>query len=159
MKVSGWLVAAVLILSTGTVFGQFKPGVKEEPRVSDGLIQESSTPSFFGWFDPARFHMQHSLSFSYQSFGGQGLSLGTYTNSMMYEFANNLNAGADVSMSYSPFNSFPRQGKQDLSNIYLSRAQLNYKPWENFLIHLQYRNIPYGYASPWYNPWYRQDGF
>jgi hypothetical protein len=157
------LAAAVLL---GVSFGgaQFKSQVEQESRIS-GNIANQSAPSFlFGWFDPEKFHMRHTFDLSYQSFGGQGLSLGTYTNSMTYEFAQNLDARADVSLSYSPFNSFSTFGgtkKNDLSSLYLSRAQLNYRPWENVMVQIQYRQIPYGsyYYSPFSNPWYRETGF
>jgi len=142
---------------------QFKSQVEQEARVSTGLIQESPGSFLFGWFNPDKFHMRHSLSFSYHSIGGEGISLGTYTNSMMYEFADNLNAQADVSMSYSPFasSSFMTQGmKNNLSSVYLSRAQVNYAPWENFSIHLQYHRSPYGYYySPFASPWFGGDGY
>jgi hypothetical protein len=107
--------------------------------------------------------MRHSFSFSYQTFGTYGVSLGTYTNSMTYDVLDNLQARADVSFSYSPYNNLTTFGgqKADLSAIYLSRAEVNYKPWENTLIRLQFRQLPYGYYSysPFYNPWYMEDGF
>jgi hypothetical protein len=138
---------------------QFKEPAGGDPRISESMIQ-SSPSLLLGWFDPSRFQMHHAVSFSYLTAGGQGMTLGTYTNSMLYQFSDNLNAQADVSLSYMPTNSFARFGKQDLSNIYLSRAQINYRPWENMSIQVQYRAMPYTpLSSPWYNPWYREDGF
>lgn len=151
--------ALAVLLFSGTAFGQFKSQVEDQARVNDAMIHESSS-FLFGWFNPDRFHMNHSLSFSYQSVNGQGLSLGTYTNSMRYDIADNFNASADVSMSYSPYNSISTFGKSDFSSIYLSRAELNYKPWENTMISVQYRNSPYGFYDPFhYNPWYREFGY
>ncbi|MBM2841771.1 MAG: hypothetical protein HW412_2299, partial [Bacteroidetes bacterium] len=51
--------------------------------------------------------------------------------------------------------------KNDLSSIYLSRAQVDYRPWDNVLVQLQYRSLPFGsyYYSPFYSPWYRENGF
>jgi hypothetical protein len=153
------VLALAVVLVAGSAFGQFKSQVEEQARVNDAMIHESSS-FLFGWFNPDRFHMNHSLSFSYQSFNGQGISLGTYTNSMRYDIADNFNAQADVSLSYSPYNSIPAFGKNDFSNIYLSRAELNYRPWENTMISVQYRNSPYGFYDPYYfNPWYRGLGY
>jgi hypothetical protein len=153
--------SCLLLLWCSTSQAQFKSQHENEPRVTDGMIR-SSTPSFlFDWFNPEKFHMRHSLEFSYMSFGGQGFSLSTYTNSMTYQFADNLNARADVSLSYSPFSSssFLNKGS-DLSSIYLSRAQVDYRPWENVMIQFQYRQMPYrGYYSPFYNPWYTGNEF
>lgn len=153
------LVAGVM-LCVGVAGAQFKSQAGADSRISESLLQSSPSSFLFGWFDPSRFQMHHSLSFSYQTFGEGGMSLGTYTNSMLYQFADNLDARADVSLSYMPTNSYARFGKQDMSSIYLSRAQLNYRPWENVSVQVQYRSIPFTpLSSPWYNPWYREDGF
>jgi hypothetical protein len=159
MKMWVCVVGMHLLVSAAAV-AQFKASGRDDSRISESLIQSGSPSFFFGWFDPSRFQMHHSVSFSYLTAGGQGMSLGTYTNSMQYQFADNLNARADVSLSYMPTNSFSRFGKQDLSNIYLSRAQIDYRPWENMSIQVQYRAAPYTpLSSPWYHPWYRDDGF
>ncbi len=156
------VAVAVALLGASASVAQFKSQVDQGPLVSDGVSSQSGS-SLFGWFNPENFHMRHSFDLSYQTFGGQGMSLGTYTNSMTYDFSEKLNARADVSMSYSPYNTFSTLGgkKNDLSSIYLSRAEVNYKPWENVMVKLQYRQIPYGnyYYSPFYSPWSREDGF
>ncbi|MDH4070604.1 MAG: hypothetical protein OEV30_09275 [Ignavibacteria bacterium] len=152
------LFAAAVILLAGRSDAQFKTQVEEPARVNEAIVHDNSS-LMFGWFDPNSFHMKHSVSFSYQSMNGQGLSLGTYTNSMRYDFAQNFNARADVSMSYSPYNSIATFGKSDFSNVYLSRAELNYRPWENTIVTVQYRNIPYGFYDPFYsNSWNRSFG-
>jgi hypothetical protein len=153
------VVGLAVVLSVSCAEAQFKSQVGRESRPYDGPGGNSSTSFLFGWFNPDKFHMRHSFSMSYMTSAGQGLSLGTYTNSMMYEFADNLNAQADVSLSYSPFNSFSKFGNQknDLSGIYLSRAEVNYKPWENVTFQLQYQKMPYYwgyYGSPFYSPFY-----
>jgi len=98
------------------------------------------------------------------SFGGAGMTMGTYTNSMMYQFANNLNARADVSMSFTPtnsFSSFGGKGANNFSGLYLRDAQLNYQPWDNFQVRLQYSQLPYGsyYYSPFFFPMTGGNGF
>ncbi len=153
-------LVALLLLAGGAASAQFKVPAGGEAKISDSMIGSPSSSLLFGWFDPARFEMHHALSFSYLTAGGQGMSLGTYTNSMMYRFAENLNARADVSLSYSPTSSSARFGGKDLSNLYLSRAQINYRPWENMSIQVQYRAVPFTpLSSPWASPWYRDDGF
>lgn len=155
-------VACLLWVSAST-HAQFKSQVEQENRVSEGLMNQSAPQFFLGWFNPDKFHMRHSFDLSFTTFGNNSLSLGTYTNSMSYEFADNLMARTDISMSYSPYNNLPALNgrKNDLSSLYLSRAQLDYRPWENVLVQLQYRSLPYGsyYYSPFYNPWYRENGF
>jgi hypothetical protein len=163
------LVAALILVTAAGTRAQFKSQVEEESRISGGILQQSAPSLLFGWFNPEKFTMRHSVSFSFQTMGNQSMSLGTYTNSMMYEFAENLNARADVSMSYSPYNSFSgafgKGQKNSLSSIYLSRAELNYRPWENVAVQVQFRQIPYGMYSPFGmyssfgSPWYGGDGF
>ena len=154
-------VISLFLLAVPTVQAQFKTQLEREASAADGFVQPSVPSFLFGWFDPEKFHMRHSFDFSYMTFGGQGLSLGTYTNSMTYQFSDKLNAQADVSLSYSPFSSgLSPLKKNDLSSVYLSRAQVDYKPWDNVLVRLQYRQMPYGsynYYSPFYSPWYRDD--
>lgn len=157
------VAVAVALLSTSASLAQFRTQVDQGPIVSDGVSSQSTGSFLFSWFNPENFHMRHSFDLSYQTLGGQGMSLGTYTNSMTYDFSNKLNARADISMSYSPYNTFSTFGgkKNDLSKIYLSNAEVNYKPWQNVLVKFQYRQMPYGgyYYSPFYSPWYREDGF
>lgn len=157
------VAAACLVLVAVSVQAQFKSQVEQEGRVSEGLMNQSAPQLLLGWFNPEKFHMRHSFDLSYMTLGSRSLSLGTYTNSMTYEFAENLVARSDLSLSYSPYNNLPTLNgkKNDLSSIYLSRAQLDYKPWDNVLVQLQYRSLPFGsyYYSPFYNPWYRENGF
>ncbi len=159
MKFLGVVVACVL--GVGIAGAQFRGGAADEPKISDGLVQQGSNEFLFGWFNPDNFRMRHSVSMSYQTAGQYGLSLATYTNSMSYQFSDRLNARADVSMSYSPFNSLPGSMGNDLSKIYLSRAELNYKPWDDVLIHVGYRQMPFGsyYGSPFYEPFMMGFGY
>ena len=156
-------VAVCLVFMSALAHAQLKSQAEQESNVSAGLMSQSAPELFLGWFNPDKFHMHHSFDLSFTTFGHNSVSLGTYTNSMSYEFADNVLARADLSMSYSPYNNLPTLNgkKNDLSSVYLSRAQLDYKPWDNVLVQLQYRTLPYGsyYYSPFYNPWYRENGF
>jgi hypothetical protein len=160
------LLGVVMLVAFGTASAQFKTQAQEESKVSQSLYNAPGSSWLFGWFDPSKFSMHHSLEMSYMTLGGgQGLSLSTYTNSMTYQFSDKLEARADVSLSYSPFNSFSSAlgGKRnDLSGIYLSRAEVNYRPWENTSLQLSFHQYPYGaysLLSPFYDPWYRGGGF
>jgi hypothetical protein len=160
-------LGVLVVLLAGCVAcapAQLKTQAVQEARVPDALAQGSAPMFLFGWFDPTKFSMRQSVDFSYATMGGQGVSLGTYTNSMMYEFSEKLNMQADLSLSYSPYNSFSTFNgrKNDLSGLTLSRAQVNYRPWENVIFQVQYRQIPYMnslYYSPFANPWFREGGF
>ena len=165
MRKDGVILLVVLFLAgLGRADAQFKSQREVEDRVSDGMSSASTPSMILGFFDPEKFHMHHSFSLSYQTMGGEGMSLGTYTNSMTYDFTDKLNARADVSFMYSPYNTLSglgTKGKTDLSQIFLSRAEVNYKPWDNVFLQVQFRQIPYGgsYFSPYYDPWYTVGGY
>jgi hypothetical protein len=65
---------------------------------------------------------------------------------------NNLNVQLDVSVMYSPYSTMGEQFQKDISGIYISNAAINYHPWDNFSVHLQYRRMPFGYG--YYHPFY-----
>ena len=140
----------ILILVLGFyagVFAQFKdPGFPQE-TVKDGIIDHSyNSNNLFGFLSSENFHMNHEFSMSYSAFGSDGIALGVYTNKMLYNFSNNLNVQADVSFVNSPYSTLGQNFQNSLNGIYLSKAAVNYKPWDNFYISLQYRQLPYSYS-------------
>jgi hypothetical protein len=152
----------LLIISflTVTVFAQYKDSGFPTSNVKDGIINNSGM-SLFG-LNLNNFRMNHSYNLSYSSFGNNGLALGVYTNSMFYDFSDKLNVQADVSVVHSPYSSFGQDFQNNLNGVYLSRAAVNYRPWKDFQINIQYRNIPnpyfQGYDNRFYNS-YDRDPF
>ncbi len=141
------------------IFPQFRDQHLNKPSIHEGIVSQQSE-LLLGFFNPNNFTMRHSYSMSYSTFGGHGLALGLYTNSMMYQITENLNIQADVSLMHSPYSTFGKGFQDNFNGIYLSRAQLNFKPSDDFLITVQYRNIPamyysqFGYgmnANPWFH--------
>jgi hypothetical protein len=148
MKLTVFIVIFILALP---VHGQFKNNGTQQPSVKDGII--SGDQNFlFGFLNSENFLMRHSFNASYSSFAGQGISLTSYTNSMFYRISDDFNMQLDISAVYSPYNTLGEQFQKNLSGIYISNAALNYRPWKDFSVHLQYRNMPYGYG--YYNPFY-----
>ena len=84
------------------------------------------------------------------------MSLASYTNSMFYKISDPLNVRFDVTLQGSPFGQTGSLNRSDLSGVYLSRAELNYQPWQNVALQIQYRQLPlslynrynYPYLSP-----------
>jgi hypothetical protein len=141
----------ILIFTSLSAFGQFKDDGLNQPKVKEGIVDQSSEFAF-GFLNSENFLMRHSFSLSYSSFGGQGMSLGSYTNSMFYRLMDNLNIQLDVSLVHSPYSTFGEAFQKNISGLYISNAAINYRPWKDVSIHLQYRNTPYsfGYYSPFY---------
>jgi len=147
------LAILILVLFSVSGYAQFKgPGFPTE-SIKDGIVNNQSSP-LFGFLNSENFQMKHSFSMSYSAFGNEGLALGVYTNSMLYRFADNLDVQADVSFVNSPYSTFSKEFQNSLSGIYLSRAAINYKPWNDVFITVQYRNLPNNYYYP-YGGYYR----
>jgi hypothetical protein len=145
------ILLILTFLTVTTAFGQFKDNGFPASTVKDGIVNNSGM-SLFG-LNLNNFRMNHSYNLSYSSFGSNGLALGVYTNSMFYDINDNLNLQADVSVVHSPYNTFGKDFQNNLNGIYLSRAAVNYRPWKDFQINIQYRNMPYspGYYDGYYN--------
>jgi hypothetical protein len=142
------IIITVLFLISVS-FGQFKDNNIFQPDVKESITSPTSN-LIFGFIDPNNFYMNHSVSISYGSFGNNSLALDTYTNSMMYKFSDKLNIQVDASIVQSPYSSLGKNFQNQINGLYLSRAQIEYKPWDNFYISLQYRSLPGGY-NPFYN--------
>lgn len=139
------ILLVILLVTATTSFAQFRENNIFKPSVKDGLIKDDS--SFLtGLFNSNNFSMNHSYSLSYSSFGNNGLALGVYTNSLLFKLSGNMNFQVDASLVHSPYNSFGKDFQNNLNGFYISRAQFNYKPFEDFSISIQYRNLP-GYNS------------
>ena len=144
MKTIVALFIGVLMVA-GSVSAQFK-SQEGQPSASQSLVHPiSSISSFLGFLNPDNFMMRHSFGLSYMTSGGQGLSLASYTNSMFYNIADQLNVRFDVTLQGSPFGQYGAAQQSDLSKLYLSNAELNYRPWQNFFVKVQYNQMPFGY--------------
>ncbi len=149
----------VMMIAVGMAHAQLKSDETTTPSASQSMFRPAqSISSFLGLLNPDNFMMRHSLSFSYLSAGGAGMSLASYTNSMMYRIADPLNVRLDLTLQGSPFgqNGFYAPGQ--LNKLFISRAEVNYHPWDNTSIRFQYSQLPLGYyglyapygSSPYY---------
>ena len=136
------MVLSLLVPQKG--MSQFKRSTDDEPKVSDSFIRPETDSDLLGFFNPDNFTMRQSVSMSYATIGGQGLTLGTYTNSMMYKFSNKVDARVDVSLQNSPYSSFDQRLQSSLSGVFLNRAEINYRPSDNMLLRVSYQKVPFG---------------
>jgi len=131
-----------VVLVYGSISAQFKTKEIDEPPVSQSFIRSDDSGLLFGWFNPSNLKMTQSYSLSYQTFGQNGFALGVYTNSLSYQISNPLSLQMDVSVMHSPYSSMGSDFSKSLSGIYLTRAELNYRPSENTLFQVQFRQLP-----------------
>jgi len=145
------ILLIILLFTTTAAIAQFRDSGFETNSVRDGIVTENSN-ALFGFLNSEDFIMRHSFSLNYMTFAGQGVSMTSYTNSMFYRLMSNLNVQLDVSVMYSPYSTLGDQFQKDISGVYISNAAINYHPWNNFSVHLQYRTMPFGYG--YYHPFY-----
>lgn len=160
MKMNAALI--IIILTFSVTVAQLKNQLPQNVNVGDAMIAPRSSNLLFGFFNPENFKMFHSYSFSYTTFGKSSLALDVYTNSMFYKIADPLTMEVDISLTHSPYNNFGKQFQNQLNGIYVSRAALNWRPSENTLINLEFRNYPTSLylMNPYYRyfpGWYRYD--
>ena len=142
MKTVALFIIGILIGSV-TGFAQFRSQADGQPSVSQSLVKpNASISNFFGILNPENFQMRHSFAFNYFSGGGYGGSIASYTNSLFYKIADPLNVRFDVTLQGSPFGGGDFR-QSDLSRVFLSRAELNYRPSENTFITLQFNQVPF----------------
>ena len=115
---------------------------------------ESSAFRLNKLFSPEHFQMRHSYTLGYNSFGGMGLSMGEYTNTMLWRFSSKLAARTDIAFAHTPFGTGNASalfgGKDQYGKVYLKNAEVAYRPTDTMSLHLSFRQSPYGpYMSPY----------
>jgi len=88
----------------------------------------------------------------HMSAGGTGLSVASYTNSMFYKIADPLEVRMDITLQGSPFGPTAGADRNNLSKLYVSRLQMNYQPWKDVFLQLQYRESPYFFNRDFTDP-------
>ena len=66
-------VLVCLVAAVGVARAQFKSQAEQESRVSDGIMHQTAPQLLLGWFNPDKFHMQHSFDLSFATMGDQSL--------------------------------------------------------------------------------------
>ena len=155
-----------LLLFAGSVFAQFKDKGTSAVDLRSGMIKNYNSSFVLGFINMKNLEMHNSFSMSYSSFGGQGLALGVFTNSLFYKFNDNLNFLLQTSIVNSPYSTMGMNFSKNLNGIYIRRAQLNYRPTKNTFISIEFSNDPTrcvnpyyggGYYNPFYNNFFEND--
>jgi len=142
----------VLIVVSFTAAGQFRSQPEARSSATESMIRQDDGGLLFGWFDPGRLTIRNNYSLSYTTSGGKNFSLSTLTSSLAYQISNPLSVMFDVSLVHSPFNNLGGNFTKSISGVYLSRAELNYRPSYDLMLRIQYRQLP---AMYWLNSYDR----
>lgn len=153
------LIIGMMLIASVSLAQLKSQQAEQQQSVSQSLVHPAtSINSFLGLLNPENFSMRHNFALTYLSAGGTGMSVASYTNSMFYKIADPLNVRFDVTLMGSPFGQYSSATQNDLTKLFVSRAELNYKPLENLFIKVQYSQMPYGisgYGQPYsmFNRW------
>ncbi len=151
------IILFILSVISSVSVAQFKDGDKNSTTIRETITNYSPSGFFTSFFNPNKLAMKHSIDMSYSAFGGNGVAVSTYTNSMFFKFNDNLNIEVDASLVTSPYSSFGNEHQKSINGIYLTRAQLNYKMSENSNLMIQYYSMPQGtYHNSYYSPFYQK---
>lgn len=156
MAMKSIILSAFILCSVSTGYAQFRPGAgpaTDKPASTLEAMSGHGDDFFSRIFDPSRFSMHQSYTFSYMTGGGGSLGLGVYTNSLGFKASDDLSISADVSAVYSPFSSYGSAFQKSLNGIYLSNAKLDWKLGENSFLRVEYVGAPYSSES-YYDPFY-----
>jgi hypothetical protein len=114
-----------------------------------------NVPSGMGWglLDPSRFRMRQSYSVSYISGSSGSGSLGLYTNNIEYQLFKPLTLHVGLGYLHQPFGSRGANsaGLSVDDGFFIPSAGLEYRPSDNFLLMVDFRQYPSG-TSP-YSRW------
>jgi hypothetical protein len=151
--VIGTMLVLLFLLTPAGAISQFKSQAGQSSASESMIRPLSSINSFLGLLNPDNFSMHHNFSYSYLSGGGTGLSVASYTNTMFYKFSDPLNVRFDLTMQGTPFGAASAY-QNSINGIFLSRAELNYRPWQDVFIRLEYNHLPAGFSHSLFDPWY-----
>jgi len=132
----------VFVVFCVVAVGQFRSQPEARSSAGESLLRPDDGGLLFGWFDPSRLTMHNSYSLSYTTSGSKGYSLGELTSNIAYRISDPLSVQFDVSLLHSPFNNLGGNFANNISGIYLTRAELNYRPSKNMFLQIQYRQLP-----------------
>lgn len=147
-------VAFAVLLASTVSTAQLKSQDEQAASASQSLVHPAtSISSFLGLLNSDNFMMRHNFSLSYFSSGGEGMSMASYTNSMFYRIADPLNMRVDLTLQGSPFGQYGSLSQGNFNKLFISRAELNYRPADHMFLRLEYNQIPLNYYPGLYSPY------
>ncbi|MFZ5516745.1 MAG: hypothetical protein ACOY90_08920 [Candidatus Zhuqueibacterota bacterium] len=149
-------VILVICLIPAIALGQLKIQDKATDVSSELRKTFPNQFSLFGFLDPSKFSMSHSVSMSYFSVGGSGIAQNMYLNTMSYQIADPLLLRVQWGVQNYPFNNLAKDNPLFQSGFFLSGAELNYKPSDNMEFKIQFSRMP---GSMYNNYRYYRDPF
>lgn len=135
---------------------QLRDDLRSINEQSSVITYSQDTPQTNNWLDNLNMTMSHSYSMNFSNFGGQTQNINAYTNSMMFDISENLDAQVNVSFLHSPFGNNLMGDNNSLgSRILIDSARLDYQLSPSSSITIEFSQRPYyspfGYGSGFSN--------
>lgn len=152
------LLFSITVFSVSIADAQLR-GDLSGPSDYSGIVSTDNSPSSGSWMNALNMTMNHSYSMTFSSFGGQTQNINAYTNSMLFDISENLDAQVDVSFLHSPFGNNFMANESLSSRIIIDRARLDYQISDRANISFEfsqrsYQYSPFGYGGHGYNRGY-----
>ncbi|MFU8812881.1 MAG: hypothetical protein ACNA78_07930 [Balneolaceae bacterium] len=139
------LLLVFLFAAVSIAEAQFRQDLSTENQYS-GVLSTTQSPQAGNWMDALNMTMRHSYSMTFSNFGGQAQNLNAYTNSMLFDISDKLDAQVDVSFLHSPFgNSFLTNNSMG-GRIIIDSARLDYQLSDRTNISFEFSQRPYHYS-------------
>jgi hypothetical protein len=140
-----FLILTFIIALSSPSFAQLKKDTGN-PTIS-GILNSPRNDLLLGFIDPSKIQMHHSLSMSYSSFGGQGIMMNSYLNTINYQLSDNLFLQTNIGLLSSPYHTFGENSALNDPKLF-GGAKLRYNINDNSSIQLQFDYAPYYYYQP-----------
>lgn len=152
------LLFTISIFTCSVVEAQLRNDLSN-PVDYSGVISTDRNTSSGSWMDALNMTMNHSYSMTFSSFGGQMQNINAYTNSMLFDISENLDAQIDISFLHSPFGNSFMANESLGSRIIIDSARLDYQISDRANITFEfsqrpYYHSPFGYGGYGYNRGY-----
>ncbi|REL29061.1 hypothetical protein DYD21_14450 [Rhodohalobacter sp. SW132] len=151
------LLVSITFLSYSVADAQLREDLGGSSEYS-GVVSTDHQPSTGSWMNALNMTMNHSYSMTFSSFGGQMQNINAYTNSMLFDISERMDAQVDVSFLHSPFGNSYMTNESLGSRIIIDRARLDYQISDRTNISLEFSQRPYQY-SPFGYGGYGHHGF
>jgi hypothetical protein len=104
-------------------------------------------------FDSNKLSISHSYSLSYYTAGGKGYNQGLYLNTINYQFSDPLLMQVRFGYLHQPFGGSNMISKETNNKFFVQRAMLQYQPFKNTTLVIDYQTYPSPLMNPYYRTW------
>lgn len=139
----GLIFIILVLLLSGSAFSQLQS--PSQTQSDQNLLGTNSKGKTFSLFDPSRFKMSHSYSFSYFSSGKTSGSFGVYTSLLEYRISNPLSVTLTLNYLHQPLSVFHKDDLR-IKDAVLPNFQLRYRPNDSFSFTINIQTFPYSYG-------------